>query len=87
MRTINRWYLNYVRELTSGELEEMIDFRFTDGSYGRMRREEMLAHVIVHSASHRGGIGALLPEIATTSERDVFAGYLHRTEPERRRKL
>lgn len=87
IRSTDRWYLNYVLQLTQEDLEELVDFTFTDGGQGRMSREEMLAHVITHSGCHRGEIGRLLPEIENTTMRDVFAGYLHRTEPERRGQL
>ena len=49
-----------------------------------MSREEMLAHVITHSGYHRGEAGRLLPQIESTAMRDVFAGYLHRADPQRR---
>jgi uncharacterized damage-inducible protein DinB len=71
-------------QVTPEELEETIDFTFTDGGQGRMSREEMLAHVITHSGYHRGEVGRLLPDIENTAMRDVFAGYLHRAEPQRR---
>jgi uncharacterized damage-inducible protein DinB len=84
MRETDRWYLDYVSRITTEELEEVVGFTFTDGGAGRMLREEMLAHVITHSGYHRGEAARLLPEIENTAMRDVFAGYLHRTEPQRR---
>jgi uncharacterized damage-inducible protein DinB len=84
IRQTDEWYLNYVLRLTPDELEEVIDFTFTDGGQGRMSREEMLAHVVTHSGYHRGEAGRLLPDIENTAMRDVFAGYLHRAEPQRR---
>lgn len=84
MKETDRWYLDYVADIEPAALEEMIDFTFTDGGRGRMSREEMLAHVVTHSGYHRGEAGRLLPEIENTAMRDVFAGYLHRREPQRR---
>lgn len=84
IRKTDGWYLDHVSQLTPEELEEVIDFTFTDGGQGRMSREEMLAHVITHSGYHRGEAGRLLPDIENTAMRDVFAGYLHRAEPQRR---
>ncbi|KQS72892.1 damage-inducible protein DinB [Rhizobium sp. Leaf371] len=84
MREIGTWYVDYIAGITDAELEEHIDFAFTDGQCGRMSREEMLAHVITHGGYHRGEVGRLIPAIETTAMRDVFAGYLHETEPERR---
>ncbi|WP_102960728.1 DinB family protein [Mangrovicella endophytica] len=80
----DQWYLDYISAVRSDELEEVVDFTFTDGSRGRMSREEMLAHVVTHSGYHRGEAGRLMPEVESTSMRDVFAGYLHREEPQRR---
>ncbi|MEF2073981.1 DinB family protein [Consotaella aegiceratis] len=84
MLETDRWYLDYVSKVSPEELEEILDFTFTDGARGRMSREEMLAHVVTHSGYHRGEAGRLLPEIESTAMRDVFAGYLHRSEPQRR---
>lgn len=84
IRAIDRWYLDYLSRMGLDELDETIDFAFTDGSPGRMSRAEMLAHVITHGGYHRGEIGRLLPDIEDTAKRDVFAGYLHRAQPQRR---
>ena len=84
IRDTDRWYLEYAAGLGDAELEEVIEFVFTDGRRGRMSREEMLAHVITHGGYHRGEIGRLLPQIEGTAMRDVFTGYLHRTDPQRR---
>lgn len=84
VRETDQWYLGYLARISPEELEEVVDFTFTDGGHGRMSREEMLAHVITHSGYHRGEAGRLLPDIENTAMRDVFAGYLHRADPQRR---
>jgi uncharacterized damage-inducible protein DinB len=84
IRDTDRWYVDYTSHVSPEELEEVIDFAFTDGGRGRMSREEMLAHVVTHSGYHRGEVGRLLPQIESTAMRDVFTGYLHRTDPARR---
>lgn len=84
VREIDQWYLDYIPQLTSDALEEVLTFAFTDGAPGRMSREEMLAHVVTHGGYHRGEVGRLLPDIEETAMRDVFAGYLHRSDPARR---
>jgi uncharacterized damage-inducible protein DinB len=86
MRDTARWYVERTAHLTPEDLEERIPFTFTDGAKGLMSRAEMLAHVITHSAYHRGEVGRLLPEIEAVAMRDVFAGYLHRADPARRRR-
>lgn len=84
VRNTDRWYVDYISHINPKELEEVIDFTFTDGTRGRMSREEMLAHVITHGGYHRGEVGRLLPQIESTASQDVFAGYLHRSDPKRR---
>ncbi|MGZ2500990.1 putative damage-inducible protein DinB [Rhizobium beringeri] len=84
IRETDRWYIDYTSRITLPEMEEFVDFTFTDGGRGRMSREEMLAHVVTHGGYHRGEVGRLLPDIESTAMRDVFTGYLHRTDPARR---
>jgi uncharacterized damage-inducible protein DinB len=49
-----------------------------------MTHEEMLAHVITHGAYHRGEVGPLFTVLSLTRPRDIFTGYLHIFEPQRR---
>lgn len=79
-------YIDYVSRLDSGQLTESIDFTFTDGAPGRMSREEMLMHVLIHGAYHRGQVSWIMTENAIGPPADGLAGYLHRSEgPARRR--
>jgi uncharacterized damage-inducible protein DinB len=80
----DQWYVHHLGSLDEAALAEPIPFTFTDGARGRMTRAEIFAHVVTHSGYHRAEIGRLLPEIRAVGARDVFAGYLHRAEPERR---
>jgi uncharacterized damage-inducible protein DinB len=80
----DQWYVDYVGRVTQDELAERIAFTFTDGKPGRMTREEMLVHVIAHGAYHRGEVGRIFTELSLTRPRDVFTGFLHIIEPERR---
>ncbi|WP_454815521.1 DinB family protein [Labrys neptuniae] len=84
IRQTDSAYVDYIAGLPAEELRETVRFRFTDGQPGRMSREEMLAHVVTHAGYHRGEIGRLLPQIAEAASVDVFAGYLHRSDPDRR---
>ena len=83
----DRWYLEYVTTLEPGALSESIDFTFTDGALGRMLREEMLAHVVLHGGYHRGAIGRILAQLSIKPPRDVFTGFLHIAEPAARRRV
>lgn len=80
----DRWFVGYVERLEPLDAREPVEFLFTDGSPGRMSREEMLAHVIAHASYHRGEIGRILTQLTGSSPRDTFTGFLHETEPERR---
>lgn len=81
---LDRWYVDYTRELTPQQLEERIAFTFTDGDRGLMSREEMLAHVITHGAYHRGEVGRLMKNASLMPPRDLFTRFLHQAEPARR---
>lgn len=84
VRDTDRWYVDHVSHIAPEEFAEVIRFKFTDGKLGRMSREEMLAHVITHGGYHRGEVGRLLPQISHAASGDVFAGYLHQSDPSRR---
>ena len=86
IRTSDQWYLDYVASLDQDHLTESIDFTFTDGAPGRMSREEMLMHVALHGAGHRGQIGLLMLKNAITPGADGFTSYLHKTEAAARRR-
>lgn len=80
----DRWYLDYVGHMPSGQLAERVAFVFTDGDKGYMSREEMLSHVILHGGYHRGEVGRILSQLSIMPPWDTLAVYLHQTEPARR---
>ena len=81
------WYIDYVSKLTPETLSENIDFTFTDGALGRMSREEMLSHVVLHGGYHRGAIGRIMTQLSMAPGRDVFTGFLHLSEATARRRV
>jgi uncharacterized damage-inducible protein DinB len=83
----DQWYVDYVSKLRPDDLNESIDFTFTDGALGRMSREEMLSHVVLHGGYHRGAIGRILAQLSITPPRDVFTGFLHISEATARRRV
>jgi len=87
LKASDRWYVDYVSKLSAEDLNENIDFTFTDAAPGRMSREEMLAHVVLHGGYHRGAIGRILAQLSITPPRDVFTGFLHVTEAAARRRV
>jgi uncharacterized damage-inducible protein DinB len=86
IKSSDAWYLDYVGELGAAALQEIVDFRFTDGDLGRMSRAEMLTHVVLHGGYHRGAVGRIMAQLSITPPRDVFTGYLHKAEPAARRR-
>ncbi len=86
MLASDREYVDYVATLDDGQLEEPIDFTFTDGAAGRMSRAEMLLHVITHGVGHRGQVSAILLFDSVPQARDGFATYLHEAEASTRRR-
>jgi uncharacterized damage-inducible protein DinB len=79
------WYVDYVNQLASAHLSEILTFTFTDGGSGRMSREEMLAHVATHGGYHRGAVGQIMKQVSIATPRDILTRFLHDSEPERRK--
>jgi uncharacterized damage-inducible protein DinB len=84
VRDNDRWFVAHVQAIGDDDLAAPLAFDFTDGSAGRMSREEMLGHVIAHGGYHRGEVGQILTRHTGSSPRDTFTAYLHEAEPARR---
>ncbi|HEY6981022.1 DinB family protein [Reyranella sp.] len=54
------WYADYADSLTAEKVDETIAFSFANGEPARMTRGEMLLHVAMHAAGHRGQVALLL---------------------------
>jgi uncharacterized damage-inducible protein DinB len=87
IKTSDQWYVDYVSHLHEAPLAERIDFTFTDGLPGRMSREEMLIHLIVHGEYHRGQISLIMMQNSIAPPADGFTSYLHKSEASARRRL
>lgn len=85
IKTSDQWYVDYVSKLNPQDLSESIDFTFTDGALGRMSREEMLAHLVLHGDYHRGAISQILTQLSYPTPKP-FTGFLHIAEPTARRR-
>lgn len=73
---VDDWYVDYVDGLDADALEQPVDFVFTSGKPARMTRGEMLLHVCLHGAYHRGNAGAVLQLRGLTPGRDSITDYL-----------
>lgn len=80
----DRWYQQYVLDVAPEQLDEAVAFTFTDGDKGTMTKHEMLLHVALHSAIHRGEVSRVLWQLSITPPWDTLAVYLHQTQPTRR---
>jgi len=54
------WYADYADALLPEEVDEAISFAFSNGEPARMTRGEILLHVAMHAAGHRGQAALLL---------------------------
>jgi uncharacterized damage-inducible protein DinB len=59
-RSTADWYADYADALLPDEVDEAIAFSFSNGEPARMTRGEMLLHVAMHAAGHRGQAALLL---------------------------
>jgi uncharacterized damage-inducible protein DinB len=76
------WYVNYVKAVSDNELNEPIAFDFiSDSDKGHMTRGEILAHVLTHNQSHRGGVGKMLEPLGIQIPSDMFTSYVSAGAP------
>jgi uncharacterized damage-inducible protein DinB len=54
------WYADYADALRPEAVDETIDFSFSNGEPASMTRGEILLHVAMHAAGHRGQVALLL---------------------------
>ncbi len=59
-RSTGDWYVDYADALLPEEVDEAIAFSFSNGEAVRMTRGEILLHVAMHAAGHRGQVALLL---------------------------
>ncbi len=78
-REIGAWYAEYTAALSPQELDEPIDFTYSNGEPARMTRGQMLLHVAMHSTGHRGNIGMLLQKNGVQPNRDRLTDFLEAT--------
>lgn len=86
LRASDREYMAYIALLDHEQLDEIIDFTFTDGAPARMTREEILLHVITHGVDHRGQVSAVFLLNSVRPPVDGFTTYLHQSEAVSRRR-
>lgn len=78
-RDLGAWYADFAAGLSPAQLDEPIDFTYSNGEPARMTRGQMLLHVAMHSGGHRGNIAILLQKNGLTPNRDRITDYLEAT--------
>jgi uncharacterized damage-inducible protein DinB len=70
------WYADYADALKPQEVDETIDFAFSNGEPATMTRGEMLLHVATHAAGHRGQVALLLQKNGILAFPDRITDFL-----------
>ena len=70
------WYVDYADALKPEEVDEPLAFRFANGKPARMTRGEMLLHVAMHAAGHRGQAALLLQKNGIVPWPDRLTDFL-----------
>lgn len=76
---VDDWYASHVASLAEADFEQPVDFVFTSGKPARMRRGEIILHVCLHGAYHRGAAGAVLQLKGLAPNRDALTDFLEET--------
>lgn len=75
-RSTGDWYADYTDALMPERVDEMVAFSFSNGEPARMTRGEMLLHVAMHAAGHRGQVALLLQKNGIQPYPDRITDFL-----------
>lgn len=75
-RTTADWYVDYADALRPEAVDEPLAFSFANGKSARMTRGEMLLHVAMHAAGHRGQAALLLQKNGIVPWPDRLTDFL-----------
>ncbi|MBI2738636.1 MAG: DinB family protein [Rhodospirillales bacterium] len=84
-RATGDWYADYADALRPDEVDEPIAFSFSNGEPARMTRGEMLLHVAMHAAGHRGQVALLLQKNGVEPWPDRLTDFLKAEDDSPRR--
>jgi uncharacterized damage-inducible protein DinB len=77
----DQWLITFSKNVSPTELNNTINFTFTDGDSGAMSVRDILNHLVIHGAYHRGNIGMLLADCELERPNDTFTRFLHNYAP------
>lgn len=86
-RSTGDWYAAYADALTPERVDEVIDFSFANGEPSSMTRGEMLLHVALHAAGHRGQVALLLQKNGIQPYPDRITDFLTTEDADPQRQL
>jgi uncharacterized damage-inducible protein DinB len=86
-RVTGDWYVAYADALQPDEVDEPIAFSFANGEPARMTRGEMLLHIAMHAAGHRGQIALLLQKNGIQPWPDRITDFLRAEDDSPRRQV
>ena len=75
-RSTADWYADYADALRPEKVDEVIAFSFSNGEPASMTRGEMLLHVAMHAAGHRGQVALLLQKNGIQPYPDRMTDFL-----------
>lgn len=78
VKEVDDWYASYVAALSESDLDQTVDLVFTNGSPVSMRRGEMILHVCLHGAYHRGNAGIVLQKNGIAPNDDRLTDFLEK---------
>ncbi|SEN82986.1 Uncharacterized damage-inducible protein DinB (forms a four-helix bundle) [Rhodospirillales bacterium URHD0017] len=74
------WYADYADALSPDEVDEALAFSFANGKPARMTRGEVLLHVAMHAAGHRGQAALLLQKNGIVPWPDRITDFLNASD-------
>jgi uncharacterized damage-inducible protein DinB len=77
---MDRWWINYVDRTRAKEFEQIIVFTFVGGGAGKMRVDDIIAHVVNHATYHRGLVSSMLYEHGISPTANDYPVYLREFE-------
>ena len=86
-RATGDWYADYADDLMPEEVDEAIAFSFSNGEPASMTRGEMLLHVAMHAAGHRGQIALLLQKNGIQPYPDRITDFLKADDADGQRQV
>ena len=71
---LSRWWTEYLRRISDEDLARKISYKNSKGEAWTSTIEDVLAHVILHSAYHRGQIASHMRSIGQTP---AYTDFIH----------